>query len=43
VELGRPSRLAGTVTAAGGVAVSATVAGAVVPIARGEIAIPPAG
>jgi trans-2,3-dihydro-3-hydroxyanthranilate isomerase len=42
VELGRPSRLAGTVTAAGGVAVSATVTGAVVPIARGEIAIPPA-
>jgi trans-2,3-dihydro-3-hydroxyanthranilate isomerase len=40
-ELGRPSRLEGTVTAEAGVAVSATVTGSVVPIARGEIAVPP--
>jgi len=40
-EIGRPSRLAGTVTAAAGRAVSATVTGTVVPIARGEIAVPP--
>jgi trans-2,3-dihydro-3-hydroxyanthranilate isomerase len=40
-ELGRPSRLDGTVTAEDGVAVSATVTGSVVPIARGEIAVPP--
>jgi trans-2,3-dihydro-3-hydroxyanthranilate isomerase len=40
-ELGRPSRLDCTVTAEGGAAVSATVAGQVVPIARGEIAVPP--
>lgn len=42
VEMGRPSRLTGTVTAEAGRAVSATVTGAVVPIARGEIAVPPA-
>lgn len=42
VEMGRPSRLAGTVTAQAGRAVSATVTGAVVPIARGEITVPPA-
>ena len=41
VELGRPSALACTVTAAGGLPVSATVSGQVVPIARGEIAVPP--
>ncbi|MEV4758984.1 PhzF family phenazine biosynthesis protein [Micromonospora sp. NPDC049559] len=40
-ELGRPSLLECTVTAAGGVALGATVAGQVVPIARGEIAVPP--
>ncbi|MPZ27204.1 MAG: PhzF family phenazine biosynthesis isomerase [Micromonosporaceae bacterium] len=39
--LGRPSQLDGTVTAEGGVAVSATVTGAVVPIASGQIAVPP--
>lgn len=41
-ELGRPSRLDCTVTARSGAAVSATVTGSVVPIARGEIALPPA-
>jgi trans-2,3-dihydro-3-hydroxyanthranilate isomerase len=41
IELHRPSTLDCTVTAAGGSAVRATVAGHVVPIARGEIAIPP--
>ncbi|MEU6072994.1 PhzF family phenazine biosynthesis protein [Micromonospora sp. NPDC047074] len=41
VEMGRPSLLACTVTAAGGQAVGATVTGQVVPIARGEIAVPP--
>lgn len=40
-ELGRPSRLDCTVTAEAGAAVSATVTGEVVPIARGEIAVPP--
>jgi trans-2,3-dihydro-3-hydroxyanthranilate isomerase len=40
-ELHRPSTLDCTVTAAGGSAVSATVRGHVVPIARGEIAVPP--
>lgn len=40
-ELKRPSVLDCTVTAADGVAVSATVTGHVVPIARGEIAVPP--
>jgi trans-2,3-dihydro-3-hydroxyanthranilate isomerase len=40
-ELHRPSVLDGTVTASGGRAVSATVAGHVVPIGRGEIAVPP--
>lgn len=40
-ELHRPSILECTVTAAGGRAVRATVAGHVVPIARGEIAVPP--
>jgi trans-2,3-dihydro-3-hydroxyanthranilate isomerase len=40
-ELHRPSTLDCTVTAAGGVAVAATVTGSVVPIAAGEIAVPP--
>jgi trans-2,3-dihydro-3-hydroxyanthranilate isomerase len=40
-EIHRPSVLACTVTAAGGAVTAATVSGAVVPIARGEIAIPP--
>ncbi|MEU8237074.1 PhzF family phenazine biosynthesis protein [Actinoplanes missouriensis] len=40
-EIRRPSLLECTVTAAGGAATSATVTGHVVPIARGEIAIPP--
>jgi trans-2,3-dihydro-3-hydroxyanthranilate isomerase len=40
-ELQRPSRLDCTVTASGGAAVTATVTGQVVPIARGEIAVPP--
>ncbi|MEU7798347.1 PhzF family phenazine biosynthesis protein [Micromonospora arborensis] len=41
VEMNRPSALACTVTATNGVAVGATVAGQVVPVARGEIAVPP--
>ncbi|MFD2766788.1 PhzF family phenazine biosynthesis protein [Micromonospora eburnea] len=41
IEINRPSALACTVTAAGGAAVGATVAGQVVPVARGEIAVPP--
>jgi trans-2,3-dihydro-3-hydroxyanthranilate isomerase len=40
-ELKRPSVLDCTVTAADGAAVSATVTGHVVPIAKGEIAVPP--
>jgi trans-2,3-dihydro-3-hydroxyanthranilate isomerase len=40
-EMHRPSTLDCTVTASGGAAVRATVAGHVVPIASGEIAIPP--
>ncbi|GAB7041894.1 MULTISPECIES: PhzF family phenazine biosynthesis protein [Catenuloplanes] len=40
-EIHRPSTLECTVTAAGGSAVSATVAGHVVEIAKGEIAVPP--
>ena len=40
-EMHRPSTLDCTVTAAGGVAVSATVTGHVVPVAAGEIAVPP--
>jgi trans-2,3-dihydro-3-hydroxyanthranilate isomerase len=39
--MGRPSLLECTVTAAGGRAVSATVTGHVVPIAKGEISVPP--
>ena len=41
VEMGRPSLLECTVTSSDGHASSATVAGHVVPIARGEIAVPP--
>ncbi|MFI7425861.1 PhzF family phenazine biosynthesis protein [Micromonospora sp. NPDC049836] len=41
VEIHRPSALACTVTAAAGVAVGATVTGQVMPVARGEIAVPP--
>ncbi|MFG3686041.1 PhzF family phenazine biosynthesis protein [Micromonospora sp. NPDC047740] len=41
IEINRPSALACTVTAAGGVAVGATVSGQVMPVARGEIAVPP--
>ncbi|MFJ6199734.1 PhzF family phenazine biosynthesis protein [Micromonospora sp. NPDC092111] len=40
-EIRRPSALACTVTAEGGAAVGATVAGQVMPVARGEIMIPP--
>jgi trans-2,3-dihydro-3-hydroxyanthranilate isomerase len=40
-EMKRPSLLDCTVTAADGAAVSATVTGHVVPIAKGEIAVPP--
>jgi trans-2,3-dihydro-3-hydroxyanthranilate isomerase len=40
-ELHRPSTLDCTVTAAGGEAIGATVSGAVVPIASGEIMVPP--
>jgi trans-2,3-dihydro-3-hydroxyanthranilate isomerase len=41
VEIHRPSVLDCTVTAENGVAVGATVRGNVVPVARGEIAVPP--
>lgn len=41
IEITRPSVLACTVTAEDGQAVSATVAGHVVPVARGEIMVPP--
>jgi trans-2,3-dihydro-3-hydroxyanthranilate isomerase len=40
-EIGRPSRLDCTVTARAGAAIAATVTGQVVPVARGEIAVPP--
>lgn len=43
IDMGRPSTLDCAVTAAGGVAVSTTVAGSVVPVARGEIAVPAGG
>ncbi len=42
VEMLRPSTLTCRVTATGGRAESATVSGGVMPIARGEIAVPPA-
>lgn len=41
LEMGRPSLLTCTVTAAAGQTTGATVAGHVVPIARGEMAVPP--
>lgn len=41
VEMKRPSRLHCTVTAAAGIAVSATVTGHVWPVAEGRIAVPP--
>lgn len=41
IEMHRPSLLECTVTAAGGAATVATVSGHVVPIARGEISVPP--
>ncbi|MDG4803093.1 PhzF family phenazine biosynthesis protein [Micromonospora sp. WMMD980] len=41
IEINRPSSLSCTVTAAGGTAVGATVSGQVMPVARGEIAVPP--
>jgi trans-2,3-dihydro-3-hydroxyanthranilate isomerase len=41
IEIQRPSTLRCTVTAAAGVAVSATVTGHVVPVATGEILVPP--
>jgi trans-2,3-dihydro-3-hydroxyanthranilate isomerase len=40
-EMHRPSTLECVVTAVGGAAVSATVTGSVVPVAKGEIAVPP--
>ncbi|MEU7982179.1 PhzF family phenazine biosynthesis protein [Micromonospora sp. NPDC049081] len=40
-EIGRPSALTCTVTAEGGMAVGTTVAGQVMPVARGEIVVPP--
>ena len=40
-ELGRPSRLDCAVVASGGAAASATVTGAVVPVAAGRIRVPP--
>ncbi|HET7309686.1 MAG TPA: PhzF family phenazine biosynthesis protein [Mycobacteriales bacterium] len=43
VEMGRPSRLECTVVADGGKVTSATVSGAVVPIAEGRIVLPPSG
>ncbi|MFC3504181.1 PhzF family phenazine biosynthesis protein [Micromonospora krabiensis] len=41
IEINRPSSLACVVTAASGAAVGATVSGQVVPVARGEIMVPP--
>ena len=41
LELHRPSTLTVQVTAVGGVATQATVTGAMMPVARGEIAVPP--
>jgi trans-2,3-dihydro-3-hydroxyanthranilate isomerase len=41
VEMRRPSLLECSVTASGGSATGATVSGHVVPVARGEIAVPP--
>jgi trans-2,3-dihydro-3-hydroxyanthranilate isomerase len=41
IEMHRPSLLECTVTAAGGATTLATVSGHVVPVASGDIAIPP--
>ncbi|MBU8858706.1 MULTISPECIES: PhzF family phenazine biosynthesis protein [unclassified Micromonospora] len=41
IEINRPSTLDCTVTASGGLAVGATVSGQVMPVARGEITVPP--
>jgi trans-2,3-dihydro-3-hydroxyanthranilate isomerase len=41
VEMHRPSLLECTVTAASGVATGATVSGHVVPVANGQMAVPP--
>ncbi|MBO4208930.1 PhzF family phenazine biosynthesis protein [Micromonospora echinofusca] len=41
VEINRPSELTCSVTVRDGAVLGATVAGAVVPVARGEIAVPP--
>ncbi len=41
VEMHRPSTLTCTVRAVSGAAVSASVAGHVTPVARGEITVPP--
>ncbi|MBL6279042.1 PhzF family phenazine biosynthesis protein [Micromonospora fiedleri] len=41
VEMGRPSSLACTVTAAGGTVLGATVSGQVMAVAKGEILVPP--
>ena len=40
LEMGRPSRLTCTVSAAGGRAIECQVSGSVVPVARGQIAVP---
>jgi trans-2,3-dihydro-3-hydroxyanthranilate isomerase len=41
IEMHRPSLLECTVTASAGTATTATVSGHVVPVASGEIAVPP--
>jgi trans-2,3-dihydro-3-hydroxyanthranilate isomerase len=41
IEMHRPSLLECTVTASAGTATTATVSGHVVPVATGEIAVPP--
>ena len=41
IEIHRPSTLTCTVTASGGLALGATVSGQVMPVARGEITVPP--
>lgn len=41
IEINRPSTLACSVTASGGLALGATVSGQVMPVARGEITVPP--
>ncbi|MGZ6791695.1 MAG: PhzF family phenazine biosynthesis protein, partial [Mycobacteriales bacterium] len=42
LEMGRPSTLSCTVQVEGGAAVRTTVRGSVVPVARGEVRVPPA-